>query len=333
MSVRGTIRLDHGEGGAATARLVKEVFLGHLGTPEVLEDAAVVDGGARIAFTTDTFVVRPAVFPGGDIGKLAVCGTVNDLAVVGAEPRYLSAAFVLEEGLDIDLLDRVVGSMAQTAREAGVRIVTGDTKVVARGEADGIYINTSGVGVMPEGRKLSSASCVAGDVVLVSGAIGEHGTAVMVAREGFGLSGDLRSDCQPLADLAAAVLAAAPGTRCMRDPTRGGLATTLVEIAEASRVEIRLNEAAIPLRAVVRGACDLLGLDPLYVACEGRLIALVPQDQAVAALEAMRAHPRGASAARIGAVQEGKPGLFLQTRVGGLRPLIALEGAQLPRIC
>ena len=333
MSVRGTIRLDHGEGGAATSRLVKEVFLGHLGAPEVLEDAAVIEGGARIAFTTDTFVVRPAVFPGGDIGKLAVCGTVNDLAVVGAEPRYLSAAFVLEEGLEIDLLDRVVGSMAQTAREAGVRIVTGDTKVVARGEADGIYVNTSGVGVMPDGRKLSSASCAPGDVVLVSGSIGEHGTAVMVAREGFGLSGDLRSDCQPLADLAAEVLRAAPGTRCMRDPTRGGLATTLVEIVEASRVELLLSEAAIPVRPVVRGACDLLGLDPLYVACEGRLIAIVPPDQAVAALEAMRAHPRGGSAARIGTVQAGKSGLFLQTRVGGVRPLIALEGAQLPRIC
>lgn len=333
MTDRGTIRLDHGEGGAATGRLVREVFLKHLGGPEVLEDAAVLDAGMRIALTTDTFVVRPAVFPGGDIGKLAVCGTVNDLAVVGAQPRYLSAGFVLEEGLAIDLLDRIVESMATTAREAGVRIVTGDTKVVARGEADGIYVNTSGVGLMPDGRKLSSASCVAGDAVLVSGAVGEHGTAVMVAREGFGLSGDLRSDCQPLADLAEAVLRAAPGARCMRDPTRGGLATALTEIASASGVEIRLREETIPIRAAVRGATELLGLDPLYVACEGRIVAVVPAAQAEAALGAMRAHTRGAGAARIGEVRAGRPGVLLETRVGGMRPLIALEGAQLPRIC
>lgn len=328
----GTIMLDHGEGGAATSRLVREVFLRLLGSPAVLEDAAVLEGAERIALTTDTFVVRPSVFPGGDIGKLAVCGTVNDLAVMGAEPRYLSAAFVLEEGLEIELLRRVVESMAATAAEAGVRIVTGDTKVVARGEADGVYINTSGVGVMPVGRSLSSAHCKPGDVVLVSGPIGEHGTAVMVTREGFGMKGDFRSDCQPLGDLARALLGAAPGTRCMRDPTRGGLATALVEISEASKVEIRLREEDIPVRGAVRGACELLGLDPLYVACEGRLIAIVPEDEASAALRAMTAHARGQGGARIGRVLAGK-GLLLDTRVGGLRPLIALEGAQLPRIC
>ncbi|MBI5532723.1 MAG: hydrogenase expression/formation protein HypE [Deltaproteobacteria bacterium] len=332
MSVQGTITLDHGEGGAATSRLVRDVFLRHLGGPEVLEDAAIVAGAERIALTTDTFVVRPSVFPGGDIGKLAVCGTVNDLAVMGAEPRYLSAGFILEEGLEIALLEQVVASMAATAAEACVRIVTGDTKVVARGEADGLYVNTSGVGVMPAGRTLSSASCEPGDAVLVSGSIGEHGTAVMVAREGFGMTGDFKSDCQPLGDLARALLAAAPGVRCMRDPTRGGLATTLVEIALASKVEIRLREETIPVRGAVRGACELLGLDPLYVACEGRLIAVVPADQADAALGALRSHPRGAGAASIGEVREGK-GLVLDTRVGGLRPLIALEGAQLPRIC
>jgi hydrogenase expression/formation protein HypE len=332
MNGRGCITLDHGEGGAATSRLVRDVFLRALGAPGVLEDAAVLEGGSRIALTTDTFVVRPAVFPGGDIGKLAVCGTVNDLAMVGAEPRYLSAGFILEEGLEIELLQRVVDSMAETALEAGVRIVTGDTKVVARGEADGLYINTSGVGVMPAGRLLSSATCKPGDQVLVSGPIGEHGTAVMVAREGFGMAGDFRSDCQPLADLASAILQAAPGTRCMRDPTRGGLATTLVEISIASGVELRLREESIPVRSVVRGACDLLGLDPLYVACEGRLIAVVPREQAQGALQAMKGHVRARGAQWIGEVREGK-GLVLDTRAGGLRPLIALEGAQLPRIC
>ena len=245
---------------------------------------------------------------------------------------YLSAGFILEEGLAIDLLDRVVRSMAETATEAGVRIVTGDTKVVARGEADGLYVNTSGVGLMPAGRCLSSASCKPGDVVLVSGPIAEHGTAVMVAREGFGLKGDLRSDCQPLADLARAIAQAAPGLRCMRDPTRGGLATTLAEIAAASQVEIRVREEWIPVRREVRGACDLIGLDPLYVACEGRLVLVVPASQADVAIEAMKAHARGAGAARIGEVREGK-GAVLDTRFGGLRPLLALEGAQLPRIC
>lgn len=327
------ILLDHGEGGAATARLVHDVFLAHLGDPGVLEDAALVEGAAVLAVTTDTFVVRPPEFPGGDIGKLAVCGTVNDLAVMGAVPRYLTAGFVLEEGLEIALLDRVVASMAATAREAGVQVVAGDTKVVGRGEVDGLFVNTSGVGFLPGGRRLSSASCRPGDAVLVSGPVGDHGTAVMVAREGFGLEGDLRSDCQPLHDLAAALLAAAPSTRCMRDPTRGGLATTLVEIAGASRTRIILQEARIPVRRPVRAACEVLGLDPLYVACEGRLLAVVPDAEAAAALAALRAHPRGRDAAIIGAVQDAAPGLLLETVHGGHRPLVALEGAQLPRIC
>lgn len=327
------VLLDHGEGGAASARLVAEVFLRHLGAPEVLEDAAVVEGAGRLAISTDSFVVRPAVFPGGDIGKLAVCGTVNDLAVMGATPRYLTCGFILEEGLEIELLDRIVASMAATAREAGVQVVSGDTKVVGRGEVDGLFVNTTGVGFVAAGVALSAGACRPGDRVLISGPVGDHGTAVMLAREDFGIRTDLVSDCQPLADLAAAVLAAAPGLRCMRDPTRGGLATTLIELCEASKVGIVLDEPALPIRRQVRAATDLLGLDPLYVACEGRLIAVVPPDQADAALAAMRANPRGAEGAVVGTVIEPPAKLVLATSMGGRRPLVALEGAQLPRIC
>ncbi|MBN1336926.1 MAG: hydrogenase expression/formation protein HypE [Deltaproteobacteria bacterium] len=325
--------MDHGEGGAATARLLTEVFLRHLGNPGPLEDAACLPGFDRIAFTTDTFVVRPPFFPGGDIGKLAVCGTVNDLAVMGAVPRWITAAFVLEEGLAISLLDRVVASMAATAREAGVTVVGGDTKVVGRGEADGIFVNTSGVGFLPPQRALSVAACRPGDQVIVSGPVGDHGTAVLLAREGFGLEGEVYSDCQPLGDLAAALLEAAPDIRSMRDPTRGGLATVLVEMASASGVRIRIEEAAVPVRRSVRTACDLLGLDPLYVACEGRLVVVCPPERTDDVLAAARAHPRGREAALIGGVGEGTCGLTLETVHGGRRPLVALEGAQLPRIC
>lgn len=328
-----TIMLDHGEGGAATARLVQKVFIKHLGGPSVLEDATEVNGGERLVLTTDTFVVKPLFFPGGDIGKLAVSGTVNDMAVMGARPLYLTAGFVLEEGLSVEILKKIVASMAATAAEAGVKIVAGDTKVVGRGEADRIFINTSGVGILPEGRRLSAAFCRPGDAVLVSGPVGDHGTAVMVAREGFAIEGELRSDCQPLADLAQALVEAAPAVRCMRDPTRGGLATTLVEIARSSAVGIKLEEPRIPVRREVRAVCDLLGLDPLYVACEGRLIAIVPENQAESALAALRAHPRGRLAERIGTVVEKPVGVTLDTAVGGERPLLALEGAQLPRIC
>ncbi len=327
------ILLDHGEGGAASARLVAEVFLRHLGAPEVLEDAAVLPGSGRIAISTDSFVVRPAFFPGGDIGKLSVCGTVNDLAVMGATPRYLTCGFILEEGLELDKLERIVASMAATAADAGVTMVAGDTKVVGRGEVDGVYINTSGVGFVPEGLTLSAAACRPGDRVLVSGPVGDHGTAVMLEREGFGMETDLVSCCQPLADLAADVIAAAPGLRCMRDPTRGGLATTLIELCEASDAGIVLDEPALPVRRQVRAATDLLGLDPLFVACEGRLIAVVPEAEAEAALAAMRANPRGTAAAVVGRVVEPPAKLVLETAMGGRRPLVALEGAQLPRIC
>ena len=328
-----SVTLDHGEGGAATARLVREIFLRRLGSPAVLEDAAIVEGAPRIAVTTDSFVVRPIFFPGGDIGKLAVCGTVNDLAVMGAQPRWLTAGFVLEEGLKLDLLDRIVCSMAASAAEAEVRIIAGDTKVVGRGEADKLFINTAGVGVVPPGRELSSANCRPGDAVLVSGPIGDHGLAVVLAREGFGIATELKSDCQPIADLASALLTAAPGIRCMRDPTRGGLATALFEIAKASGIGIVINEEAIPIRREVRSASGLLGLDPLYVACEGRLIAIVPSAEAAEALAALRAHPRGREGVIIGTVSAGPAGLTLATTLGGRRPLAALEGAQLPRIC
>jgi hydrogenase expression/formation protein HypE len=328
------ILLDHGEGGAATARLVRELFLARLGGPATLEDAAVLEARGRIAFTTDSFVVRPLFFPGGDIGRLAVAGTVNDLAVMGATPLALSAGFILEEGLEISRLEAIVDAMARTAREAGVPIVTGDTKVVGRGQADGVYVNTSGVGFFEAGREpLSVAACQPGDVILVSGPIGDHGTAVMLAREGFAISGDLRSDVQPLADLASALLGAAPGTRCMRDPTRGGLATCLLDLAEASGVHFVVRERLVPVRAEVQAACGLLGLDPFFVACEGRLVAVVPPGQAERALGAMRAHPRGGGAEIVGFAEPGPPRLVLETRAGGLRPVTALEGAQLPRIC
>jgi hydrogenase expression/formation protein HypE len=332
-SMEGTVLLDHGEGGAATMRLIREIFLAHFYTPSVLEDAAVVEGTERMAFSTDTFVVRPLQFPGGDIGKLAIAGTVNDLAMVGARPRYVTAGFVLEEGLELSLLERMVVSMAETAKEAGVRVVGGDTKVVGLGEADKLFINTTGLGEIPPGRNLSSASCRKGDIVLVSGPVGDHGTAVMVEREGFDIRGDLASDCQPLNDLVEALLSVVPATRCMRDPTRGGLATALVEIASASGMGILLHEESIPVRRPVSAVCDLLGLDPLYVACEGRLIAVVPASQADAALKALRGHDRGRAAERIGEVVADPLGLVLETSPGGRRPLLALEGVQLPRIC
>ena len=328
-----TITLDHVEVGEATAELVRELFIRHLGGPTVLQDAAVLKGSDRIAFTTDTFVVRPLFVPGGDIGRLAVAGTVNDLAVMGAEPKYLSAGFILEEGLELAALERVVISMAETATEAGVIVVTGDTKVVPRGDADGLFINTSGVGLISNGIDLSVADCRPGDAVIISGPVGDHGAAVVIARGEFGIEGELCSDCQPVADLAGALLRAVPDVRCMRDPTRGGLATTLVEIAQASDGGIEVREDDIPIRRAVRATCDLLGFDPLYMACEGRLLAVVPANSAGRALETLRAHQRGEDAAFIGTVCDDRTGVVLETSAGGARPLIALRGSQLPRIC
>jgi hydrogenase expression/formation protein HypE len=279
-------------------------------------------------------VVRPIFFPGGDIGRLAVHGTVNDLAVGGARPLFLAAAFILEEGLALDDLRRIAGSMRRACDEAGVVLVAGDTKVVDRGKGDKIFISTTGVGLVPEGRSLSIRAARPGDRILVSGTIGDHGIAIMSVREGIEFETVLESDTAPLNGLAEAILQACPNTRCMRDPTRGGLSSALNELATASGVGVELDEATIPLRPEVRGACEMLGLDPLYVANEGKLIAVVPPEDAGRALEAMRSHPLGRNAAVVGSVVDGHPGMVvLRSRVGGSRVVTLLAGEQLPRIC
>ncbi|MBC7222934.1 MAG: hydrogenase expression/formation protein HypE, partial [Anaerolineae bacterium] len=328
----------HGSGGKLHHELVRGLFLRHFRSPVLasLDDAAAVAApGTRLAFTTDSYVISPLFFPGGDIGKLAVCGTVNDLAVVGARPLYLSAGFILEEGLPLETLERVVTSMAETARAAGVDIVTGDTKVVDRGSADGLFVNTAGVGALPEGLHLTPRNLRPGDVLLVSGTIGDHGMAVMMQREGLSFQSALVSDCAPLNGLIQRLLSACPGAvRCMRDPTRGGLATTLNEWTQAAAVGIEVDEEAIPLREEVRAACEFLGLDPLYVANEGKVVVAVAPEAADAALEALRAHPLGRDAARIGQVTEAHPHrVVLRTPLGARRVVEMLAGAQLPRIC
>ena len=323
-------------------RIIDEVFFAAYGSDELLrgDDAAVLPApaaGERIAFSTDSFVVTPHFFPGGDIGKLAVCGTVNDVATSGARPLYLSCAFVLEEGFPMDDLRRICQTMAETATEAGVRLVTGDTKVVNRGHGDGIYINTSGVGLLSPGIELGGAQCRPGDKVLVSGTLGDHGITIMSCREGLGFSAGVESDAAPLNHLIAEVLAAAPSTRCFRDPTRGGLASTLNELAAQSGTDIVVEEDAVPVRDAVLGACEMLGYDVMQVANEGKMVCVVPADQADAALAAMRANRYGADAAIIGEVAEAQPErgpkVFLQTSFGGRRILDMLVGEQLPRIC
>jgi hydrogenase expression/formation protein HypE len=337
------VLLGHGSGGLLTAELIQRLFLPGFANDVLgaLEDQATVNLGSgngvkapRAAFTTDSFVVRPLFFPGGDIGRLAVHGTVNDLAVGGARPLYLSAAFILEEGLPLADLRRIVASMRAACREAGVALVTGDTKVVDRGKGDGVFITTSGIGLVPEGRSLSIHAARPGDRVLVSGTLGDHGIAIMSVREGIEFETVLESDTAPLNGLAEAVLEACPTTRCMRDPTRGGLSSALNELAAASRVGVELDEAAIPLRPEVRGACEMLGLDPLYVANEGKLIAVVPPEGAERVLGAMRRHPLGRNAALIGTVVAQPAGMvILRSRVGGQRVVTLLSGEQLPRIC
>lgn len=331
------IVLGHGSGGRLTADLVAGVFLPAFGNPvlSALEDQATLAlDGARLALTTDSFVVRPIFFPGGDIGRLAVHGTVNDLAVGGAEPRVLAAAFILEEGLAMADLRRVVDSMRAACADSGVALVTGDTKVVDRGKGDQIFITTTGVGVVPAGRALSIAGARPGDRVLVSGTLGDHGIAIMSVREGLEFETVLESDSAALTDLVRVMLAASPAIRCMRDPTRGGLASALNELATASRVGVELREAAIPLRPAVQGACELLGLDPLYVASEGKVVAVVPPEDADRVLAAMRAHPLGRRAAVVGEVVADHPGMVtLRSLVGGDRIVTMLSGEQLPRIC
>ena len=339
------ILLGHGSGGKLTADLIEGLFVPGFADEHLaaLEDQATVKLGGKggngrmvpsVAFTTDAFVVRPLFFPGGDIGKLAVHGTVNDLAVGGALPLFLSAAFILEEGLPVADLRRIVVSMRQACDEAGVSLVTGDTKVVDRGKGDGVYITTSGIGMVPEGRSLSIHNARPGDRILLSGTLGDHGIAIMSVREGLEFETVLESDTAPLTSLVAAILQTCPGTRCMRDPTRGGLSSALNELASASRVGVVLDEAVIPLRPEVKGACEMLGLDPLYVANEGKLVAVVPPDDADGVLAAMRALPLGKNAAIVGEVVADHPGMvILRSRVGGQRVVTLLTGEQLPRIC
>ncbi|MCW5644700.1 MAG: hydrogenase expression/formation protein HypE [Rhodoferax sp.] len=343
MTLRDThVNMGHGGGGQAMHALIAEVFATPFDNPllATMEDQARVPlselaaHGDRLAFCTDSYVVDPLFFPGGDIGTLAVCGTVNDLAMGGARPLYLSCAVILEEGFPVETLRRIVASMRWVAAQAGVRIVTGDTKVVGRGAADKIFINTAGIGVIPMGIELAARKARPGDRVIVNGPIGDHGAAILVARRQLALEADIRSDCQPLAGLVAAMLGACPAIRCLRDPTRGGVATVLNEFAAASGVGIRIDEDALPLREPVRGACEILGLDPLYLANEGKLLAVVPPDAADAVLAAMRAHPAGADAAIIGTVSDQAAGtVILQTGFGGERVVDMLVGEQLPRIC
>ena len=338
------ILLGHGSGGGLTADLIAKVFVPGFGGDilAALEDQATVriDGGhngakgPRVAFTTDSFVVRPLFFPGGDIGKLAVHGTVNDLAVGGAKALFLSAAFILEEGLPIADLKRIVASMRQACDEAGVALVTGDTKVVDRGKGDQVFITTSGIGVVPPGVSLSIRNARPGDKVLVSGTVGDHGIAIMSVREGIEFETVLESDSASLADLTRTMLEACPSIRCMRDPTRGGVSGTLNELSQSSNVGVRLVESAIPVRPEVKGACEMLGLDPLYVANEGKLIAVVPNDDAERLLAVMRNHPLGRNAAIIGQIVDDHPGMVvIRTLVGGDRVVTLLAGEQLPRIC
>ncbi len=332
------VTLSHGGGGRAMRDLIEEVFTSVF-QPESAEDqarlmdAALQEKGARLAFTTDSFVVTPLEFAGGDIGKLAVCGTVNDLAVGGARPLWLSAAFIIEEGCEIALLRRIVASMAREAQAAGVRIVTGDTKVVGRGACDGLFITTSGVGVIAPEVELSAARVAAGDVAIVNGVLGDHGATILAARGDMALEADLRSDCQSLWGLMAAAMAAGP-VRAARDATRGGLASALNEIAQAAGCGIVIEEADLPLRAEVKGMCEILGLDPLYLANEGSLVLFTPAEAAEAVLSAMRATPAGAGAVIIGrAVGEHAGQVRMRTPFGGARIVDMLVGEQLPRIC
>lgn len=337
------VLLGHGSGGRLTADLIQRLFLPSFANDILgaMEDSAALalhpdDGvqGPRLAFTTDSFVVRPLFFPGGDIGRLAVHGTINDLAVSGARPLFLSAAFILEEGLPLDDLRRIVASMRRACDEAGVTLVTGDTKVVDRGKGDGVYITTAGIGLLPAEHSLSIHAARPGDCILISGTLGDHGIAIMSVREGLEFETVLESDTAPLNGLARAILDACPRTRCMRDPTRGGLSSTLNELATSSDVGVVLDEVAIPIRPEVKGACEMLGLDPLYVANEGKLMAIVPPEDAEAVLAAMRSEPHGRDAALIGQVVADHPGMvILRSRVGGQRVVTLLAGEQLPRIC
>ena len=334
---RGRVDMSHGSGGRAMAQLIRELFARELGNDYLAQGddgARLPAAEGRLVMATDGHVVSPLFFPGGDIGCLSVHGTINDLAVMGARPLWLAAGFILEEGFPLADLARIVASMAQAAREAGVPVVTGDTKVVEAGKADGVFITTTGVGCLAEGIEVSGANARPGDAVLVSGFVGDHGMAIMSLREGLEFGTTIRSDTAALHGLTAAMLAAVPQMRVLRDPTRGGVATTLNEIAGQSGVGIVIDEAALPVRTEVAAACELLGLDPLYVANEGKLLAICPAEAADSLLAVMRAHPLGTDAARIGEViADERCFVQMRTRFGGRRMVDWLTGEQLPRIC
>jgi hydrogenase expression/formation protein HypE len=332
-----TVLLGHGSGGRLSAELIRDVFLPALKNPILsrLDDQAIVNvNGQRLAFTTDSFVVKPLFFPGGDIGSLAVHGTINDLAMGGATPLFLSAAFIIEEGFSIDQLRRIATSMQQAASAAGVQIVTGDTKVVEKGKGDGLFINTTGIGIVADNVELAADQARPGDKVLLSGAIGEHGIAILAKRAGIEFETTIESDSAALHTLVREMLSARRGIRCMRDPTRGGLSSALNEIATHSHVAIELEERAIPIREEVGSACELLGLDPMYVANEGKLIAIIASEDADAVLQAMRQHPLGQQAQIVGTVKaRGAPLVTMRTSLGTTRIVDMLSGDQLPRIC
>jgi len=330
------ILLAHGSGGKLAHDLVENSFVKAFANPllDKMDDSAVFHLSGRLAFTTDSYVVSPIFFPGGDIGRLAVCGTVNDLAMSGARPLYLSLAFIIEEGLAVSELKKIIDSIGKTAREGGVKIVTGDTKVVDRGGADRLFINSTGIGIVPEGVDISGGNAVPGDRVILSGYIGDHGIAVMSKREGLSFSTHILSDCAPLGGLVVGMLGASPHIRCLRDPTRGGLATTLNELAGQSGVGIRIEEDEIPIREEVQAACEMLGFDPLYVANEGKLVAIVPAGDADKVIRAMKGNRYGKDAAIIGEVVAENPGrVVMNTSLGSSRIVDMLVGDMLPRIC
>jgi hydrogenase expression/formation protein HypE len=337
LSGHDRVQLAHGGGGRLSRELLERLFLPAFANPALAarHDSAVLPiGGLRLALTIDAYVVHPRRFPGGDIGRLAVYGTVNDLAMAGARPLALSVAFVLEEGLDLAELGEVVATMRDAAATCGVALVAGDTKVVDRGKGDGVFVTTSGVGLVPEGVDIRPARVRPGDAVLLSGDVGRHGIAVLSVREGLAFESPVESDCAPLADLVAALLEAGIDLHCLRDATRGGLASVLNEIASDAGVAVEIDEAAVPVNDSVAAACELLGLDPLYVACEGRMAVFVAGCDAERALEVLRRDPRGAGAAHIGTVGDaGRAGVTLRTRIGTRRTLDLLSGEQLPRIC
>jgi hydrogenase expression/formation protein HypE len=334
------ITLSHGAGGRLSHDLIEEYFLPCFDNAPLrtLDDSAVIpvqsEQAQRLAFTTDSYVVKPLFFPGGDIGRLAICGTVNDLAMAGAQPLGLTASFILEEGLSIEDLKQVLASMKKAAAEAGVQVVAGDTKVVEHGAAEGLYITTAGIGQIPDNVTIGSAQAKPGDAVIVSGPIGDHEIAVLMARGEFSLQGEVESDCAPLNSLVQAMLKACPQIHSLRDPTRGGLATVLWEIANASGVGVVVEEGEVPIRKEVKGVCDLLGFDPYYLANEGKLVAFVPEKESKAVLKAMQKHPLGKEATIIGKVTADNAGkVLLHTPIGGHRLLEPLSGEQFPRIC